>query len=166
MNEVENDDPTKQPVLEVQGIFPDSSALRAAIDGLKQAGYVHADAVLPEDQDGPRPGADDSAPTEENHQQMRILTTSLAGSAGAVLVGIAVLASGAAIPLVAGAALVAGLGSGALMERVGHGVEQKQIDEYDRRGAAGTLVLAMRVKDRARADEVTRKSCAAAVRRR
>ena len=85
MNEVENDDPTKQPVLEVQGIFPDSSALRAAIDGLKQAGYVHADAVLPEDQDGPRPGADDSAPTEENHQQMRILTTSLAGSAGAVL---------------------------------------------------------------------------------
>ena len=42
------------------------------------------------------------------------------------------------------------------MERVGHGVEQKQIDEAPTTGAAGTLVLAMRVKDRARADEVTR----------
>jgi hypothetical protein len=42
------------------------------------------------------------------------------------------------------------------MEGVGHAVEQKQRDYRDRRGAAGTLMLAMRTKDQEHAHEFTR----------
>jgi len=87
---------------------------------------------------------------------MRILITGTASTAGAMLAGVAVLASGAAIPLAFGAAMAAALGLGALTECVGQKEVQKHIDERNRHGAAGTLMLAMHVNDQAHADEVTR----------
>lgn len=155
MNQLENGNVAKR-VLEIQGTFPDDSALQLAIDGLGQAGYVNADSKLAQDENGPKSDVDDGEPTSEDHQQVRTLAASLAGSAGAMVAGIAVLASGAAIPLVAGAALAAALGSGALVESIGHDIEQKQTDEHDRRGLAGTLVLAMRVDTPAHCAEVAK----------
>ncbi len=156
MTENDNTRGPSQRVLEVHGRFGNEESLQAAIDGLRHAGYLHADARLPEDDKDPQPGADDSEPTDQDHQQMRVLTTSIAGSVGTLIGAVALLASGAAVPLAAGVALAAGLGSGALTEGIGHRLERKQIDEYDRRGAAGTLLLAMRVWDQGQADEVTR----------
>ncbi len=146
----------QQGILEVQGWFPNNDALQATIHGLRNAGYVRADASLPENQAGSRPGEDASGPTPEDHQQMRTMNTGMAGYAGGVLAAAVAVASGVGVPVAAGAALVAGLGSGSIMERIGHVVGQKQIDARDRQGAAGTLVLAMRVADQRHADEVTR----------
>ena len=148
LSEADGNSPVQeQHVLEVQGWFPDDAALQATIDGLRRAGYVRANASL---------GGDEKPPTPIDEQQMRILTTSTASTAGAMLAGVAVLASGAAIPLAFGAAMAAALGLGALTECVGQKEVQKHIDERNRHGAAGTLMLAMHVNDQAHADEVTR----------
>jgi hypothetical protein len=113
MSEADDNGPEQQPqrVLEVQGWFPNDARLEATINALRRAGYVRADASLPEDPADPAPGEDASAPTPQDHQQMRTPTAGMAGYAGAALAGAAALASGAAVPLAAGAAVVTGLGS-------------------------------------------------------
>ena len=156
MSETSSGAAPHQDILEVQGWFPGNDALQATIHGLRSAGYVRADASLPVDQAGSRPGEDASGPTPEDRQQMRTLNTGMAGYAGGVLAAAVAVASGVGLPVAAGAALVAGLGSGGIMERIGHAVQRKQVHERDRQGAAGTLVLAMHVADQGHADEVTR----------
>ena len=148
--------PSQQGILEVQGWFPDNASLQATIQGLRNAGHVRADASLVEDEPGSEPDKDASGPTPEDRQQVRTLSTGMAGYAGGVLAAGIAVASGVGVPVAAGAALVAGLGSGGIMERIGHALQQKQIDERDRQGAAGTLLLAMHVADQGHADEVTR----------
>ncbi len=83
MNEISKDGATpQQGILEVQGWFPGDDALQVTISGLRSAGYVRADASLPEDQAGSKPGEDASGPTQEDHQQMRTMNTGMAGYAG------------------------------------------------------------------------------------
>ena len=147
---------SQQGILEVQGWFPDNASLQATIHGLRSAGYVRADASLREGEAGPGPGRDASGPTPVDHQQMRTLNTGMAGYAGGVLAAAVAVASGVGVPVAAGAAVVAGLGSGGVMERIGRALQQKQIDERDRQGAAGALLLAMHVADQEHAGEVTR----------
>jgi hypothetical protein len=59
----------------VQGWLPNEATLEATINALRRVGYVRrADASLPEDQADPAPSEDASAPTPQDHQQMRTLT--------------------------------------------------------------------------------------------
>ncbi|OPH81495.1 hypothetical protein B2M20_17315, partial [Nitrobacter vulgaris] len=71
-----------------------------------------------------------------------------------MVAGLAVLASGAAVPLIAGAAIAAGPGSGVVTQAVGRNVMQHQKGEYNRPGSAGILLLAMRVNQQSQAGEV------------
>jgi len=82
--------------------------------------------------------------------------TGMAGYAGAVIAAGVVVASGGAAALVAGLAAAAGLGAAAVSEGIGKAAYQSHVNEYDRHGAAGTLVLAVHATTPAQADEVTR----------
>ena len=71
----------------MQGWFPNDATLETTINALRGAGYVWADASLPKDPTDPAPGEDASAPTAQDHQQMRTLTAGMAGYAGAAPAG-------------------------------------------------------------------------------
>ena len=147
-------------VQEIQGWFPGNDALQAAISKLALARYDRSDFSLPEEQVFTNPAAStlsDSAEapqTPVDHQQIRTLNTGMAGYAGATIAAGAVVATGGTAALAIGAAALAGAGVAALSTGVGQAANQAQVDEYNRRGAAGTLMLAVHVTDQGQADEV------------
>jgi len=149
----------KDTVHEVQGRFPNDAALQDALGRLTLAGYDRADFSLPEEQPStastPNEGADN--PTDQTDKaQLRTMGTGMAGFAGAAAIGGATIATGGAAAVAAAAAAAVGLGAAALAEGVGRAADQATIDERNRRGLAGTLVLAVRTRSPEQADEVTR----------
>ena len=149
-------------VQEVQGWFPGNDSLQAAIAKLALEHYDRSDFSLPEDQGRERPSAsarDDDAEAPETpttHQQFRTMGTGMASYAGAVIAAGVVIATGGVAALAAGAAVAAGLGAAAVSEGIGKAAYQSHVDEYNRHGAAGTLVLAVHATTQAQAGEVTR----------
>ena len=149
-------------VQEVQGWFLDNDTLQAAIAELALKRYDRTDFSLPEDRIPTRPAdslGDDDAEAPEtpiDHQQFRTMGTGMASYAGAVIAAGIVVATGGAAALAAGVAAAAGLGAAAVSEGLGKAAYQSHVDEYNRHGAAGTLVLAVHVTTQAQADEVTR----------
>lgn len=149
-------------VQEVQGWFPGNDSLQAAIAKLALERYDRSDFSLPEDQGRARPSAsaqDDGTEVPEtpiDHQQFRTMGTGMASYAGAVIAAGVVVATGGAAALAAGLAAAAGLGAAAVSEGIGKAAYQSRVDEYDRHGAAGTLVLAVHATTQAQADEVVR----------
>lgn len=145
-------------VQEVQGWFPDDASLQVALGKLTLAGYDRADFSLPEEQVLANPAAatpNESAQNPDSaidHQQIRTLNAGMAGYTGATIAAGAVVATGGAAAVAIGAAAAAGLGVMAVSEGIGKGAEQAKVDERNRRGAAGTLVLAVHVTDQASAD--------------
>ncbi len=141
-------------VQEVQGWFPGNDSLQAAIAKLALERYDRSDFSLPEDQGRARPSAsaqDDGTEVPEtpiDHQQFRTMGTGIAAGV--------VVATGGAAALAAGLAAAAGLGAAAVSEGIGKAAYQSRVDEYDRHGAAGTLVLAVHAATQAQADEVVR----------
>lgn len=163
MGESAKDGPAQSgTVQEVQGWFPDNKSLQAAIAELALERYDRTDFSLPEGKavtnpSAAMPGEGAAAPeTPIDHQQFRTMGTGMAGYAGAVIAAGIVVASGGAAALVAGLAAAAGLGAAAISEGIGKAAYQSHVDEYDRHGAAGTLVLAVHATTQAQADEVTR----------
>jgi len=162
MSEQKSGPALEATVQEVQGWFPNNDAIQAAISKLALARYDRSDFSIPEEQAFKNPA--DSTPTESaqapstpvDHQQIRTMNTGMAGYAGATIAAGAVVATGGAAALAVGAAAAAGLGVAAVSEGIGQAANQAQVNEYDRRGAAGTLVLAMHVTDQSQADEVAR----------
>ena len=148
-----------EAIQEVQGWFPNNAALQAALDKMLDGGYTRSDFSLPEEQVVGRPS--EATPTEStgaqetsvDNQQIRTMNAGMAGYAGATIAAGAVVATGGAAALAVGAAAAAGLGATAVSQGVGHAAEQAQADKMDRRGAAGTLVLAVHVKDQTQADQ-------------
>ncbi len=147
-------------VQEVQGWFPNNDSLQAAIAKLALERYDRTDFSLPEGQVFANPAA--SAPTEGaaapetpiDHQQIRTMGTGMAGYAGGAIAAFVVTATGGMAALAVGAAAVAALGAAAVSEGIGKAAYQSHADEYDRHGAAGTLVLAVHATTQAQADEV------------
>ena len=135
-------------VHEVQGRFPNDAALQDGIRRLGLAGFDRADLSVPEDHtqsaaselqaDGPVDGTD--------KQQLRTMGTSMAGFAGAAAVAAATIATGGALGVAALAAGAVGAGAAAAAGAAGSAADQAQVDERDRKGAAGTLVLAVRIR--------------------
>ena len=143
-------------VAEVQGVFPNDDRMQDALSQLTLAGYDRADFSLPEEQRPNTPTEGAENPTDSTDKaQLRTLGTSMAGYAGAVAVAGAVIATGgAAAVAVAGAAAV-GAGTAAVANVAGQAADQAAIDERNQRGAAGTLILAVRTTTQAQADQVT-----------
>jgi len=146
---------------EVQGWFPDDNSLQAAIAALALENYDRTDFSLPEGKatnpSASMTGEGAEAPeTPIDHQQFRTMGTGMASYAGAVIAAGVVVASGGSAALVAGLAAAAGLGAAAVSEGIGTATYQSHTNEYDRHGAAGTLVLAVHATTQAQADEVAR----------
>ncbi len=147
-------------VQEMQGWFPNNDSLQAAIAKLALERYDRSDFTLPEDQGRARSSAsmpDEGTEVPEtpiDHQQMRTMGTGMASYAGAVIAAGVVVATGGAAALAAGVAAAAALGAAAVSEEIGKAAYQGHADEYDRHGAAGTLVLAVHATTQAQADEV------------
>jgi len=160
----ETDDTKQGPALaasvaEVQGVFPNDDAMQDALSQLTLAGYDRADFSLPEEQNSasaatPNEGAEN--PTDDiDKAQLRTMGTSMAGYAGAVAVAGAVIATGGAALLAVGGAAAVGVGTAAAANAAGQAADQTTIDERNRRGAAGTLILAVRTTTGAQAQQVT-----------
>ncbi len=147
-----------ESVAEVQGHFPSDATMQDALAQLTLAGYDRADFSLPEEQharssDTPTEGAEN--PTDDTDKaQLRTLGTSMAGYAGAVAVAGAVIATGGAALLAVGGAAAVGVGTAAAANAAGQAADAATVAERDRRGAAGTLVLAVRTTTQAQADQV------------
>ena len=145
-------------VAEVQGVFPNDEAMQDALAQLGLAGYDRADFSLPEEQTRPGAGTPTEGaenPTDEiDKAQLRTLGTAMAGYAGAVAVAGAVIATGGAAALAIGGAAAVGAGAAAAAEATGQAADKATVEERNRRGAAGTLVLAVRTHTPEQAQQV------------
>lgn len=142
-------------VAEVQGMFPNDDRMQDALSQLELVGYDRADFSLPEEQRPNTPTEGAENPTDSTDKaQLRTLGTSMAGYAGAVAVAGAVIATGGVAALAVGGAAVVGAGTAALANVAGQAADQATIAERNRRGAAGTLILAVRTTTQAQADQV------------
>ena len=145
-----------QTVQEVQGHFASDAAMQDALGRLTLAGYDRADFSLPDDREvvqTPNEGAD--APIDDiDKAQGRTMGTSMAGFAGAVAVAGATLATGGAAAVAAVAAAAVGAGAGLAANAAGQAVDKAGVDERDRKGAEGRLVLAVRARDPGQAEEI------------
>ncbi len=145
-------------VAEVQGVFPNDDTMQDALSQLTLAGYDRADFSLPEEQASTAastPNESAENPTDDvDKAQLRTLGTGMAGYAGAVAVAGAVLATGGAALLAVGGAAVVGAGTAAAANAVGQAADQSAIAERNRRGANGTLMLAVRTRTPAQAQQV------------
>lgn len=145
-------------VQEVQGIFPSDATLQEALSQLGLAGYDRSDFSLPEDQPHPSaatPNEGAENPTDDvDKRQVRTMGAGMAGYIGAAALAGATVATGGAAGLAAAAAVAVGVGTGAATAAAGVAADQAQVADRDRRGAEGTLVLAVRTRDQAQADQV------------
>jgi len=148
----------KTTVHEVQGVFPDDDTMQGALSQLTLAGYDRADFSLPEDQPpGEQATPNQSAdPATDNvdKAQLRTMGTSMAGYAGAVAVAGATLATGGAAGLAVAAAAAVGIGTGAAANAAGQAADNAQVEERNRRGREGRLILAVRTRTAEQADQV------------
>jgi len=134
-------------VREVQGVFPDDATMQDALSQLTLAGYDRADFSLPEDQPAGEvvtPNESAASPTDDSDKrQLRTMGTSMAGYAGAVAVAGATLATGGAAGLAVAAAAAVGIGTGVAANSAGQAADAAQVEERNRRGREGRLILAV-----------------------
>ncbi len=136
-------------VQEVQGHFPNDAAVQDALGRLTLAGYDRADFSLPEEQAALQAMPDSGAASPSDHidkAQIRTMNTGMAGFAGAAAAAGVTIATGGAAALAAGAAAAVAVGAGAVTHAVNHAADNAAVNERNRRGAAGTLILAVRTR--------------------
>ena len=146
-------------VEEVQGHFPDDATLQVALGELTLRGFDRADFSLPQDRPDqamqtPSEGADN--PVDQiDKSQLRTMGTGMAGYAGAVVAAGATLATGGAAAVAVAAAVAAGAGAAATANAVGRTADNASTDDRNERGQAGTLILAVRLRQPDKAGMVT-----------
>ena len=144
-------------VQEVQGHFPNDAALQDALSRLTLAGYDRADFSLPEEQTTalPTPNESQNAATDDiDKTQLRTMASGMAGFAGAAAVAGATIATGGAAGVATLAATAIGAGMMAATTGAGKAVDQADVDERNRKGAIGKLILAVRTRSEAQAQQV------------
>lgn len=150
----------EQSVHEIQGSFPSDAKLQDGLSALHLAGYDRADLSLPEEQPVgvvETPNESAAGPTDdEDTRQLRTMGTSMAGYAGAVAVAGATLATGGAAGLAVAAAAAVGVGTATVANSAGRAASDAQSADRDRRGAEGTLKLAVRTRTADQAAQVTK----------
>jgi hypothetical protein len=145
----------KQGFAEIVGVFRSAEAVETAVGELASAGWDRADMsliggkdLLPPDlglkPTGHRESTDepDSAPVvKDDLRQMRTLTTGMAGTVAAFLAaGATIMSGGATLVAIIGAA-VAGGGAAALVEALGHDVDQQREELLHEQLACGGILL-------------------------
>ena len=161
MSDVAKPGPALQDtVQEVQGRFPHDAALQDALSRLTLAGFDRAEFSLPDEAalgalNTPNESAN-AATDDIDKTQLRTMGTSMAGYAGAAAVAGATIATGGAGGIAALAAAAIGVGTAAAANATGQMIDKADVDERNRRGAAGTLVLAVRIHSPEQADQVAR----------
>ena len=156
--EQNNDSTLAHSVQEVQGHFPDNATLEDALGRLTIAGYDRADFSLPDEQEAVMPTPNETAenPTDNIDQaQLRTMGTGMAGFAGAAAAGGAIIATGGAAAVAAAAAALAGAGSAGIAGATGVAVDRNETAKHDKRGAEGTLILAVRATSPEEVEEIT-----------
>lgn len=146
-------------IREIQGHFPTDSAMQDALGRLTLAGYDRADFSLPDDQAGSMPTPNETAenPVDATDKaQLRTMGASMAGYAGAAAAAGITLATGGAAGVAVAAAAAIGAGSGLAANAAGNAADDANVADRNARGAAGTLILAVRVVSDEQSDEVTR----------
>ena len=139
-----------QNILEARGHFPSDAAMQEALGGLTLAGFDRAEFSLPEEQAGqsvqtPNEGAEN--PTDNIDQtQLRTMGTGMAGYAGAVAAAGITLATGGAAAVAIAAAAAVGAGGALTANAMGNAADNASKADRDARGAAGTLILAVRLR--------------------
>lgn len=145
-------------VQEVQGRFPNDARLQDALSRLTLAGYDRADFSLPEEQPGlaSTPNEGQNAATDDiDKTQLRTMGSGMASFAGASAVAGATIATGGAAGIATLAAAAVGLGAAAAATGLGKAIDQADVDERNRRGALGKLILAVRTRSEEQVRQVT-----------
>lgn len=151
----QDDAPAINPRIdEVQAVFPSDAALQDALSKLTLAGCDRADFSLPHTSPKasdatPEAGAEDPE-TDVDGQQVRTLSSGLAGAAAAMAAAGAVVATGGLAAPAIGAAVIAGVAAGAVANAANSATDSAQHEERERAAAEGRLVLTVRVGDPAR----------------
>lgn len=158
-----SDQPKRGPVLnptlrEVQGTFPDATAVEDAVGRLTRAGFDRAQISLPVP-GAATPEAGEDPIMADDARQFRTLGSSTAAAAGAMLgAGVTVLTGGAAAAAVAVAAAAGAAAGGGVLAATG-ARETARDEAHAARAAAGELRLAVTVQgdeDPARAAAILR----------
>ena len=149
-------DPKPGPALtthaqELQGRFPNDAAMQDAISRLTLLGFDRADFSIPDPDAAQTPDAAAPAPSAIDSTQVRTMASGMTGTAAGIAVGAAVATAGLAAPLVAAVAGVSAIGAVAATTGIGVTADQAGVAARDQLGAAGKLVLAVRLRDAASA---------------
>ena len=140
-----------EAIQEVQATFPDDATMQVALGQLGLAGYDRSDFSLPDDQADPSrqtPSEGAENPTDNtDKRQLRTMGSGMAGAAAAFALAGATIATGGAAAIAAVGATAVGAGAMAAATSSGIAVDRADSAKRDRRGAAGTLVLAIRTRD-------------------
>ncbi len=135
---------------ELQGRFPTDAALQDAISRLTLLGFDRADFSIPDPDDiDATPESANAAPSTIDNTQLRTMASGITGTAAGMAVGAAVATAGLAAPLVAAVAGVSALGAAAATTGIGVTADQAGASARDAQGAAGKLILAVRIHDAA-----------------
>lgn len=147
-----------ESIQEVQATFPNNATLEDALARLGLAGYDRSDFSLPEDRPDPASNtpSDGAANPMDNtdKRQLRTMGSSMAGvTAAMALAGVTIATGGAAAVAALGAAAV-GAGASAVATSAGVAADRADVAKHDQRGAAGTLILAVKTRDENQARQV------------
>lgn len=154
MDETENAKPgpaLSETAQELQGSFPNDATLQDALGRLTLLGFDRADLSIPDPDaaaNTPDSGAD-AATSQIDSTQLRTMASGLTGTAAGMAVGAVVATGGLAAPLVAVAAGVSAIGAAAATTGIGVTANQAGVAARDQLGAAGKLILAVRIRDAA-----------------
>lgn len=134
-------------VHEVQGSFPNDAAYQDALSRLSGAGFDRSTlSLLPPPEDAEQtPDEAGGAPSNLDARQIRTMSSGLTGAAGGMGVAAVLASGGLAAPLVAAAAIASAVGVSAATTGAGVVADEAGSSERDRLGAAGKLVLAVRI---------------------
>lgn len=149
----ENIENVEQPALsddvqELQASFPNDAALQTAIGELELAGFDHADLSLP-DAEAPvdTPDSAEAATDHVDRGQLRTMASGMAGTAaGMVAAGVIVATGGLAAPVVAAVGGASALGTIAVTSGASAAKDAADAKTRDELGAAGKLILAVRIR--------------------
>ncbi len=138
-------------ISEVQGLFPSDAAMQDAISRLSLLGCDRADFSIPNTRSAasearPEAGAENPE-TDVDNQQMRTMSSSMAGATGAIAAAGVIIATGGAAAVAAAAAVAVGAGAGLAANAASTATDSLQHGHREQAAADGRLVLTVRLRD-------------------
>ena len=135
-------------VQELQANFPNDASLQAAMAQLEMAGFDRADLSLPDPHAVVDTPDSADAPTGDiDRSQLRTMASGMAGTtAGFAVAGVLLATGGVAAPVAAALGGVSALGTVLATSGASNAVDAAGAAARDALGAAGKLILAVRIR--------------------